>query len=90
MTDDESRTRRFLSVDEFRSRRSHDNPHWPVSSPADARKALVLHHDCDYSSCTTLVAAVIVSREDYRFFRRTETNRAETGGGWTPTLGSGA
>lgn len=45
-----------------------------------------MHCDCDYSACATLVAAVIVSREDYRYFRRTET----AGDLEIPTLGSGA
>ncbi|MEU2103424.1 MULTISPECIES: hypothetical protein [unclassified Nocardia] len=58
----------------------------PVSSPANAGKALEMHCDCDYSACATLVAAVIVSREDYRYFRRIEI----TGDLEMPTLGSGA
>lgn len=45
-----------------------------------------MHCDCDYSACATLVAAVIVSREDYRYFRRAET----VGDLEVPTLGSGA
>ncbi|WP_174189137.1 hypothetical protein [Nocardia barduliensis] len=76
MPDDEIRARRFLRAAELRSRLAHDNPHWAVSTPENARKALDLHHDCDFLSCTTLVAAVIVSREDYRYFRRAETNAA--------------
>lgn len=91
MSDDELRTRRFLRVDDLRFRRAHDNPHWPVSSPANARKALELHYECDYSSCATLVAAVIASREDYRYFRRTETNAAGVESECaTSTPGSGA
>ncbi|MCC3327928.1 hypothetical protein [Nocardia abscessus] len=76
MPDDEFRARRFLRADELRSRLAHDNPHWAVSTPDNAMQALELHYDCDYLSCTTLVAAVIVSREDYRYFRRAETNAA--------------
>ncbi|MFG3616218.1 hypothetical protein [Nocardia sp. NPDC047654] len=91
MSDDFSGARRFLRVEELRSRLAHDNPKWAVSSPANARKALELHYNCDYSSCATLVAAVIVSREDYRYFRRTETNAAATvREPATHTLGSGA
>lgn len=86
MPDDGSRVRRLRRVEELRSRRAHDNPHWPVSSPANAAKALEMHCDCDYSACATLVAAVIVSREDYRYFRRTEI----AGDPEMPTLGSGA
>jgi hypothetical protein len=91
MSDDVSRARRFLRVEELRSRLAHDNPKWAVSSPATARRALELHYNCDYSSCATLVAAVIVSREDYRYFRRTETNAAATvREPVNHTLGSGA
>ncbi|MBF6335088.1 hypothetical protein IU450_04215 [Nocardia abscessus] len=78
-------------MEELRSRLAHDNPKWVVTNPANARKALELHYNCDYSSCATLVAAVIVSREDYRYFRRTETNAAVTVGDFaTHSLGSGA
>ncbi|MER7455346.1 hypothetical protein ABTW96_34255 [Nocardia beijingensis] len=86
MSDDDSPARRLRRVEELRSRRAHDNPHWPVSNPANAGKALEMHCDCDYSACATLVAAVIVSREDYRSFRRIEI----TGDLEMPTLGSGA
>ena len=48
--------------------RRHDNPHWPVRSPADARAALVLHCECPWH-CATRVAALIVSRNDYQYFR---------------------
>ncbi|MGK8525416.1 hypothetical protein ACRS6B_29465 [Nocardia asteroides] len=50
-------------------RSAHDNPHWPVSSPENAIRALDLHRECDYSACSTFVAAVIVSRDDFRYFR---------------------
>ncbi|MGK8521436.1 hypothetical protein ACRS6B_07685 [Nocardia asteroides] len=91
MSNDVSRARWFLRIAELRSRLAHDNPRWAVSSPANARNALELHDDCDYASCATRVAAVIVSRENYRYFRRTETNVAEkVDGRETPTLGSDA
>ncbi|WP_159849017.1 hypothetical protein [Nocardia sp. CY41] len=91
MSDDLSRARWFLRVEGLRSRLAHDNPQWAVSSPANARKALALHYDCDYSSCATRVAAVIVSREDYRYFRRIESNVAgKVSDRMTPTPGSGA
>ena len=48
--------------------RRHDNPHWPVRSPTDAANALLLHGDCPWH-CSTRVAALIVSRDDYRYFR---------------------
>ncbi|MGK8488046.1 hypothetical protein ACRS5S_24170 [Nocardia asiatica] len=60
-----------------------------MSTPDNARQALELHYDCDFLTCVTLVAAVIVSREDYRYFRRAETNATESERS-TPTLGSGA
>lgn len=72
-------------------RLAHDNPHWPVSDPESARQALELHRDCDFLSCATLVAAVIVSRENYRYFRRAYTNAVEARRHRSaPTLGSGA
>ena len=46
----------------------HDNPHWPVHSPTDAANALVLHDECPWH-CSTRVAAIIVSRNDYQYFR---------------------
>jgi len=46
----------------------HDNPHWPVRSPVDAANALLLHDDCPWH-CSTRVAAIIVSRNDYQYFR---------------------
>ncbi|WP_040794096.1 hypothetical protein [Nocardia higoensis] len=48
--------------------RRHDNPHWPTRSPADAATALLLHGEC-LGHCSTKVAALIVSRDDYRYFR---------------------
>ncbi|WP_039794251.1 hypothetical protein [Nocardia araoensis] len=89
MPDDEFGVRSLPAVAEFRSRLAHDNPRWVVASPANARKALDLHGDCDFSRCSTLVAAVIVSREDYRYFRRIEANGAGSCCA-PPTLGSGA
>jgi len=46
----------------------HDNPHWPVGSPEDAANALLIHGDCPWH-CSTRVAAIIVSRDDYQYFR---------------------
>ncbi len=51
------------------ARLRHDNPHWPVRSPGDAADALRLHDDCPWH-CSTRVAALIVSRDDYQYFRR--------------------
>lgn len=45
----------------------HDNPHWPVRSPDDAAHALSIHGDCPWH-CSTKVAAICVSAEDYRYF----------------------
>ena len=66
------------TADELR----HDNPHWPVRSPVDAADALLLHSDCPWH-CSTRVAAIIVSRNDYQFFR----DRGRRGGeSWTLPL----
>ncbi len=46
----------------------HDNPRWPTRSPRDAANALELHGDCAWH-CSTKVAALLVSRDDYRYFR---------------------
>ncbi|MGK8489879.1 hypothetical protein [Nocardia asiatica] len=43
-----------------------------MSSRKNAIRALDLHRDCDHLSCATFVAAVIVSREDFRYFRERE------------------
>lgn len=48
--------------------RRHDNPRWPVRSPADTRAALVLHGECPWH-CSTRLAALLVSRNDYQYFR---------------------
>jgi len=48
--------------------RRHDNPHWPVRSPIDAANALLLHDECPWH-CSTKVAALIVSRNGYQYFR---------------------
>ncbi|WP_157171999.1 hypothetical protein [Nocardia higoensis] len=48
--------------------RRHDNPHWPTRSPRDATIALHLHGDCAWH-CSTKVAALLVSRDGYRYFR---------------------
>lgn len=58
----------------------HDNPHWPVRSPADAAKALLLHGGCPWH-CSTRVAAILVGADDYRYFR--ERGPME-GNVWTP------
>ncbi|MEV6427652.1 hypothetical protein [Nocardia sp. NPDC051463] len=47
----------------------HDNPHWPVSSRADAEKALSVHQICDPLECSTRVAAIIVTRNNFEYFR---------------------
>ena len=52
------------TTDELR----HDNPHWPVRSPTDAANALLLHDECPWR-CSTRVAAIIVSRNNYQYFR---------------------
>ncbi|MBF6354786.1 hypothetical protein IU449_09555 [Nocardia higoensis] len=57
--------RGFTSADD---RARHDNPHWPVRSPEDAASALQLHGDCPLS-CSTRVAALRVSADDYQYFR---------------------
>jgi len=59
-----SARRHQATADELR----HDNPHWPVRSPTDAANALLLHGDCPWH-CSTRVAAIIVSRDDYQYFR---------------------
>ena len=56
--------RHKATTDELR----HDNPHWPVRSPTDAANALLLHDDCPWH-CSTKTAAIIVSRNDYQYFR---------------------
>ncbi|MGW4091838.1 hypothetical protein [Nocardia sp. NPDC004750] len=56
----------------LRTRFAHDNPHWPVSGRKNALRALDLHRACDYLTCSTFVAAVIVSRDDFRYFRDRE------------------
>jgi len=54
----------FTAADEAR----HDNPHWPVRSPDDAARALLLHDECPWH-CSTRVAALLVSNDDYQYFR---------------------
>ncbi|MBF6355258.1 hypothetical protein IU449_12010 [Nocardia higoensis] len=49
-------------------KRRHDNPHWPVRSPAAAAAALHLHGGCPWH-CSTRIAALIVSADDYQYFR---------------------
>jgi len=62
--------------------RRHDNPRWPTRSPRDAENALVLHDDCAWH-CSTKVAALLVTRNDYQYFR--ERGRNE-GNAWAPSL----
>ncbi|WP_040800463.1 hypothetical protein [Nocardia higoensis] len=62
--------------------RRHDNPHWPTRSPRDATSALLLHGECPWH-CSTKVAAIIVTRNDYQYFR--DRGRIE-GNTWTPSL----
>ncbi|WP_040796810.1 hypothetical protein [Nocardia higoensis] len=69
---------RIATLDKLR----HDNPHWPVRSPADAANALEIHGDCPWH-CSTRVAALIVSNDDYRYFRDRASDRAERQS-WTP------
>ncbi|MFE7798789.1 hypothetical protein [Nocardia sp. NPDC057440] len=47
----------------------HDNPHWPVSSRADAEQAQNMHRRCDPGECSTRVAASIVVRNNFQYFR---------------------
>jgi hypothetical protein len=48
---------------------SHDNPSLPLMSREAADKAYRTHIDCDTAQCSTLVAAQIVIRDGYRWFR---------------------
>lgn len=52
----------------------HDNPHWPVQSPTDAANALALHGECPWH-CSTRVAALLVSDNNYQYFRDREQRR---------------
>ncbi|WP_174184955.1 hypothetical protein [Nocardia barduliensis] len=56
-------------VDRSRSKHAHDNPRWAVSSRRNAAMAAILHRACDFTTCSTLVAAIIVSRNDFAYFR---------------------
>ncbi|WP_280227283.1 hypothetical protein [Nocardia farcinica] len=58
----------------------HDNPGWPVRSPADAAKALQLHSECPWH-CSTRVAAMRVSDNDYQYFRDRGLIGSDS---WTP------
>ena len=57
----------------------HDNPHWPVQSPTAAADALHLHGDCPWH-CSTRIAAIVVSRNDYQYFRDRRGKKS-----WTPS-----
>ncbi|MCC3326613.1 hypothetical protein [Nocardia abscessus] len=48
---------------------SHSNPGLPLMSRTAADKALDAHEDCDLLQCSTLVAAQLVIRDNYRWFR---------------------
>ncbi len=48
---------------------SHNNPGLPLMSRTAADKAYEAHMDCDPLTCSTRVSAVIVIRDDYRWFR---------------------
>lgn len=52
-----------------RSKYAHDNPQWAVSSRRNAAIAATLHRACDFAACSTLVAATIVARDDFAYFR---------------------
>ncbi|MBF6357414.1 hypothetical protein IU449_23175 [Nocardia higoensis] len=60
----------------------HDNPHWPTRSPEHAANALLLHGGCAWH-CSTKVAALLVSRNDYQYFR--DRGWME-GNAWAPSL----
>ena len=62
--------------------RRHDNPHWPTRSPRDATNALLLHDACAWH-CSTKVAALLVTRDDYRYFRDRGWMEGNT---WAPSL----
>ena len=79
------RPRRNRTVVDADDKLRHDNPHWPVRSPTDAANALLLHEDCPWH-CSTRVAAIIVSRNDYQYFRDRDPGRAG-GETWTPRSG---
>jgi hypothetical protein len=76
-TDRTDRVDRVDHVDRSRprSKYAHDNPQWAVSSRRNAAIAATLHRACDFTACSTLVAAIIVSRDDFAYFRRSrQTN----------------
>ncbi|MEU7767127.1 hypothetical protein AB0B25_18600 [Nocardia sp. NPDC049190] len=54
---------------------AHDNPAWAVSSRENAVQARRIHRDCDAMQCATLVAAIIVTRNDFEYFRDREPTR---------------
>ncbi len=62
--------------------RRHDNPRWPTRSPLDAENALLRHGDCAWH-CSTKVAALLVSRNGYQYFR--DRGWME-GNVWAPSL----
>ncbi|MFI9508884.1 hypothetical protein [Nocardia sp. NPDC052566] len=60
---------RLMQTPVIRAEMRHDNPHFPVSSRRNAERAMLFHEDCDPMQCATRVAAVIVSANDFEFFR---------------------
>ncbi|MBF6354929.1 hypothetical protein IU449_10295 [Nocardia higoensis] len=62
------RARRIRTPETTNDHLRHDNPHWPVRSPTDAANALLLHGGCPWH-CSTRVAALLVSRNDFQYFR---------------------
>ncbi|WP_280478785.1 hypothetical protein [Nocardia asiatica] len=44
-------------------------PDVAVSSHRNAAIAAALHRACDFAACSTLVAAIIFSRNDFAYFR---------------------
>ncbi|MBF6216908.1 hypothetical protein IU479_02135 [Nocardia abscessus] len=59
----------LVRADRSRSKYAHDNPQWAVSSRRNAAIAATLHRACDFTDCSTLVAATIVGRDDFAYFR---------------------
>ncbi|MBF6340319.1 hypothetical protein IU450_31160 [Nocardia abscessus] len=58
-----------VRADRSRSKYAHDNPRWAVSSRRNAAIAATLHRACGFTTCSTLVAAIIVSCNDFAYFR---------------------
>ncbi|WP_406273420.1 hypothetical protein OH799_34750 [Nocardia sp. NBC_00881] len=58
-----------------RSKLAQDNPAWAVSSRESAVRAWRIHRDCDHTQCATLIAAIIVIRNDFEYLRDRKTMR---------------